>query len=202
MPLTTALVTVLASHCAPEAAPQTLLAIAHVESGLDPLAIGVNGKTPHRLHPTSTDDAIDQAQRLLASGANIDLGLGQINVRNLKPFGLSLADAFDPCRNLAAAARVLQADYDLAGHASGSEQQALRTSLSLYNTGDPERGFRNGYVAKVLAAARQVGPALPPAPTSSAPSPTPKAPTWDVFGSAAAMTAAFVFSPSPSGEQP
>ena len=33
----------LSQSCAPSVAPQTLAAIAHVESRFDPLAIGVNG---------------------------------------------------------------------------------------------------------------------------------------------------------------
>ena len=202
MPLTAALVTLLASHCAPQASSQTLLAVAQVESALDPLAIGVNGKTPRRLHPVSAADAINQAERLIADGANIDLGLGQINVRNLGTLGLTIADAFDPCRNLAAAAQVLKADYDRAGPAPGAEQAALRTSLSLYNTGDVFRGFRNGYVAKVVQAADRIVPALQPDQHPPIPAAPPSAPTWDVFAHPAVQASGFVFTPAAPGDAP
>jgi hypothetical protein len=122
MALSLLAVIALAGQCAPSAASQTLAAIAHVESGLDPLAIGVNGRPSQQLHPTSATVAIKAARRLIAAGAKFDLGLGQINVRNLGPLGLSLADAFDPCRNLAAAAQLIAADYDRAGRRANSAQ--------------------------------------------------------------------------------
>ena len=194
--------TALAAQCAPSVAPQTLLAIVRVESGLDPLAIGVNGKAPRRLHPTSIEEAISQATRLIADGANIDLGLGQINIRNLAPLGLTVAGAFDPCRNLAASARLLAVDYDLAGSRPGAEQAALRTSLSLYNTGGVLRGFQNGYVAKVVEAAGRIVPALQPDQHTPAASAPPSAPAWDVFARPAGQSAAFVFTPAVAGDAP
>ena len=195
-------VTALAAQCAPSVAPQTLLALARVESGLDPLVIGVNGRQPRQLRSATISEAVTKAEGLIAHGANIDLGLGQINVRNLAPLGLTVADAFDPCRNLAASARLLAADYDLAGSRSGAQQAALRTSLSLYNTGDPWRGFANGYVAKVTAAAGRIVPALQPdlhTPAASAP---PSTPAWDVFARPAGQSAAFVFTPAVPGDAP
>jgi hypothetical protein len=127
----------LARQCAPQAAPQTLLAIAKVESGLDPLAIGVNGSAARRLHPVSATEAVTQARALLAGGGNIDLGLTQINSANLHRLGLGLAEAFDPCRSLAASATLLREDYRAARGPGGDPQTAVRAALSLYNTGDP-----------------------------------------------------------------
>jgi type IV secretion system protein VirB1 len=192
----------LAATCAPSVAPQTLLSVAKAESGFDTLAIGVNRPRPISLHPRSADEAIATATRLIASGANIDLGVAQINSSNLAPLGLSIADAFDPCRNLAASAKLMVAGYGRASLTAASEQAAVLTSLSLYNTGDAHRGFRNGYVARVVATASQVVPALAPrgdiAPMLAAPS-TPPAPSWDVFGQTAPSTS-FVLSPTPSGD--
>jgi type IV secretion system protein VirB1 len=193
----------LANQCAPAVAPKTLAAVVRVESGFDPLAIGVNGSTPRRLRPKSPPEAVATATRLLAQGANIDLGLGQINSANLGWLGLSVADAFDPCRNLAAAARVLQAGYNTDGGA-GDEQAALRRSLSRYNTGDAQRGFNNGYVAKVVRAAAQIVPAIQPAPEIlAAPlSTAPPPPAWDVFGQIGEPPTFVirVSSPSPGGQ--
>jgi type IV secretion system protein VirB1 len=174
--------------CAPAVAPQTLLAVAKVESGFDPLAIGVNGAWPRRLSFSNTAAAAEAAHVLIAQGENVDLGLGQINVRNLAGLGLSIDAAFDPCRNLAASAHVLAADYQRAIPGAGAGQAALRTALSLYNTGRPDRGFANGYVARVMAAASRLKPAIT-TPTATRPAADlvatqPAGAAWDVFGSA------------------
>ena len=190
MTLDPAAVMALALRCAPGVAPETALAVARAESGLDPNAISVNRGAPLPRPPRSRAEAVAVARRLLAAGGNLDLGLAQINSANLARLGLSLKDAFEPCRNLAAAAQLLAEDYGAARTPALAPQVALRTALSLYNTGDPTRGFRNGYVARVEAAAglRAAGPRPTPL-VPSAP-----APTWDAFGDLGA--AAFVATPA------
>jgi type IV secretion system protein VirB1 len=137
MPLDLATLLALAPTCAPAVAPRTLLAVARAESGFDPYAIGVNGAPPLRVKARTPSEATTAARALLAAGRDIDLGLGQINVRNLTALGLDLEGAFDPCRSLAGSARVLRADYRRAAPDLGREQAALRTALSYYNTGHP-----------------------------------------------------------------
>ena len=188
----------LAAKCAPQAAPQTLLAVTRVESGLDPLAIGVNGPAPRRLRVPSRQEAIAQASALISRGANIDLGLAQINSANLGRLGLTVADAFDPCRSLAAGATLLKVNYQAARARAADEQSALRTALSLYNTGDSRRGVRNGYVDRVERSAAGV-PALPVEKPTAFAAPQPQA--WDAFGDL--RPAAFVTFPSTrQGDQP
>lgn len=186
MAISIAAALVLAAQCAPSVAPETLLSVVQVESRFDPLAIGVNGTPRVAVLPVSVDEAVAKAEALIASGRNIDLGLAQINSRNLSWLGLDVRAAFDPCTNLRAAARVLQAGYARSDARHG-EQAALRTALSYYNTGHPVRGFNNGYVARVTSAAERVVPAIAQAgPDSSLPNaPVPAvapAPSWDVFG--------------------
>jgi type IV secretion system protein VirB1 len=200
MPLDLATFLTLAPACAPGVAPPTLLAIAQVESGLDPLAIGINGPAGLPVRVRSAAEATRRAEGLIAAGRNIDLGLAQINVRNLARLGLSVADAFDPCRNLSAAARILTEGYRRAAPAAGAEQRALRTALSFYNTGDADRGFRNGYVAKVVARAIPAS-AEPAAGPPAADPPMSPAAHWDVFGRARQAPHAFIVRPIP-GAQP
>lgn len=192
MSMTLAALLLLAQDCAPTVAPETLLSVVRVESGFEPLAIGVNGRARKSLRPPTRAAAVQQAAELIAGGANVDLGLGQINSGNLEWLGLTLEDAFDPCRNLAAAAKVLATNYT--GAAAGrAPQAALRAALSMYNTGDASRGVRNGYVGKVSAAAKYVVPALEVSRASSS-SPAaragpsaimleadPEPPAWDTF---------------------
>jgi len=210
----------LAQHCAPTVAPQTLISVAHVESRFEPLTIGVNGPAPRALHPASRDAAIHQASRLIAEGANVDLGLAQINSKNLGWLGLTVADAFDPCRNLAAAARVLVANYTGVSQTTPGEQAALKAAISMYNTGDRSRGFRNGYVQKVSRAAGYIVPALEPeggagdrpAILSSDAADTaepvtltaaePEPPNWDVFASRQARNVLVFASPAAKARSP
>lgn len=191
----------LSARCAPEVASSTMMAVVEVESGLDPLAIGVNGRRHMRFVRASKAEATATAERLIAGGANIDLGLGQINSRNLARLGLSISDALDPCLNLAASARILRADYMRAATWSGDGQSALLMALSLYNTGDARRGFANGYVGRVGKAAGAVSPSLqrygPIVLTQVASTPSPR--PWDVFAAPALSVSGFVFSPTSQG---
>lgn len=191
MPMTLSLFAQLAAACGPWVHVDTLAAVACAESGLDPLAIG--DATTGRSHsPRSPAAALAEAIALLRQGHSLDLGLMQLNSATLARFGLSVADAFEPCRNIAAGARVLAAGFDPEGGEDG--QQALVRALSRYNTGSPERGVVNGYVARVRAAAATVvpairlegtvhpgsdGPAAPPAVTA-----LPEPPAWDVYAQA------------------
>ena len=196
MPLALPVMLALAQACAPSVAPATLLSVAHAESGFDPLVIGVNGRRPRTLHPSSAQDAIGLATALIADGRNVDLGLAQINARNLRRLRLTLAEAFDPCRNLAGGARILADDYAVARREASGPQAALNAALSAYNTGDPMRGLQNGYVARVQAAAAEVVPAIsavaswraaPPATVRLQPlkasAAAPLLPSLDVFAS-------------------
>ncbi|HZZ33061.1 MAG TPA: lytic transglycosylase domain-containing protein [Phenylobacterium sp.] len=178
MILGAATVLALALHCAPGVAPETLLALARAESGLDPLALEVNGAQASALRPQSLAEAVERTRALLAAGASLDLGLAQINSSNLARLGLTVESAFDPCRSLAAGAVLLHEAYASARRDSADPQAALRLALSVYNTGDQARGFRNGYVARVVAAAGREAPAPAPAARPAAASP----PAWDAFG--------------------
>lgn len=187
MALTLTAALALATQCAPAVAPETLLSVVQVESRFDPLAIGVNGAPRILVKPTSVDEAVAKAAALIKAGRSIDLGLAQINSKNLSWLGLSLAEVFEPCTNLRAAARILQDGYGRSNAAQVGEQAALKTALSYYNTGHPARGFRNGYVAKVASAAERIVPAIggagPASLLESLPSPPPEIPpSWDVFG--------------------
>lgn len=188
----------LIERCAPNVAHATLLGIAKVESGFDPLAIGVNGPPHRQVRSTNAPDAIAAAKRLIESGASVDLGLAQINSRNLDRLNLSIEAAFDPCENLAASATVLREGFDRARAADQAPQTALRMALSHYNTGHPERGIRNGYVAKVVAAAERFSQ-RDPTPVET----EPPAPSWDAFAVAREVKwrTSFVFSPQPEPAQ-
>src|SRR3546814_665702 len=84
-----AMIAALASQCAPNVAPQTVAAIVRTESHGRPFALNVNGSTqPPR--QSNAASAVATAQRYIAAGYSVDLGLGQINSRNMRWLGLTL----------------------------------------------------------------------------------------------------------------
>lgn len=170
--LTEAAFLALALDCASTVAPDTMLPIARVESAFNTLAIHDN-TAKRSFAPETEQDAVTIATNLIvAQGHSVDLGLMQINSANLPRLSMSIPEAFDACKSIKAGARVLSEAY----------QSALRAALSVYNTGDRQRGFANGYVARIEQAASRV-PSLataaqPPLPAAQPPAPQPK--KWDV----------------------
>lgn len=207
-----ALFTQLAASCAPHVAGETLAAVARTESGFDAFAIhdNITGRT---FKPGTREEAIALATELVVMERHsVDLGIMQINSLNFPSLGMTITDAFDPCRSMAGADRVLVQAY--VAPAPGSDQQAaLHQALSRYNTGDPARGVANGYVRRVQASAEVVVPAIrlrgdgdagpAPAPVGGnapvlvQPLPPPPA-SWDVYGQARAARGqgAVVYSPN------
>ena len=140
--------TALVTQCSPQVHPAIVNAIVKTESSFNPFAIGVN-KGVGRLsrQPTSYTEAVQTAKQLLARGANIDLGLAQINSANLNWLGLSVEQVFNPCANLKALQYVYLHCYDKAGSSGFGDR--MQRAFSCYNTGNTRKGFANGYVAKV-----------------------------------------------------
>ena len=160
----------LARQCAPGVAVETMLSVIHTESRFNSLAIGVNRGGRSKPKPRSYAEAVNTAYALIRAGYNIDLGLGQINSANLRRLNLSIEDAFDPCRSLAAAATVLTGNYLRVLPRSQSTQHALATALSMYNTGKEWRGFANGYVGRVYGSAGTIVPSIAGLPKLAPPS--------------------------------
>jgi hypothetical protein len=123
--LTPAAAMALALQCVPPPAATIMVAIAEHESGLDPDAIHRN------------------------ANGTVDVGLAQVNSANFVWLGLTLQTALDPCRNLAAGARVLLARYN----------------------GNPADAAKAAYAADVTARIRDLGDA-PSAPPLSPPDST------------------------------
>ncbi len=126
--LTVAAALAISLQCAPSVDPHMLVGIGQHESGLetDILHDNMTGKVQRGA------GVADAAAQLIAAGHSVDLGLMQINSRNLSLLGLSLADTFDSCRSVAGAARLIQL-------------------FSRYNTGSPTRGITNGYAMNIMA---------------------------------------------------
>lgn len=134
---------VLAQQCAPQVEVNVASAIVKSESSFNPFAIGVNRAAGLKKQPTSYEEAVSVAKRLISQGRNIDVGFAQINSANFKRLNLSVEQVFDPCTNLSAMQFIFN---DCRNRAKGKD---LHKAMSCYNTGNHSSGFRNGYVAKV-----------------------------------------------------
>lgn len=147
--------------CAPQVAPATLEQIVRVESAGNPLALNVNPKWVREadgnrravpfnapLSIKTLQDAVTVSHMALEAGHSVDMGYMQVNSRHLRSLGYGVEDLFDPCKNLAAGAEILSRFYRTALSQYPNPQSALRAALSAYNTGDFQKGFSNGYVAR------------------------------------------------------
>lgn len=152
----------LAQQCAGGVHHDTLQAIARVESGFNPYAIGVV-KGALKRQPTSYAEAVATAKALHAQGRNFSMGLVQVNKKNLPRYGLTYETVFDPCKNLAAGARILT---DCFTRAEGGRmtQSALQKAFSCYYSGNFRVGFTRdfagqpSYVQKVVNSASANSP--------------------------------------------
>ncbi|OAH42130.1 hypothetical protein AX777_22015 [Sphingobium yanoikuyae] len=198
MPLPAAVIMGLAAQCAPNVAPATIAAIVQTESQGFELAIGVNGLGRKLVPATSVSQAVETARYYVGKGYSVDLGLGQINSRNMKALGLTWGNVFDPCTNIAAAGTVLSGNYHSVREGL-HPQRALRIALSMYNTGSRSRGFTNGYVGKVVGNAGVADGVQPVMPRVG---PITGAPIIGEGSSAAAQLAALVEENTSAAGQP
>lgn len=135
----------LVAQCSPSVPLAVASSIVRAESGFNPYAINVNNSKPIK-QPRSYANAVATAKRLLVAGKSLDLGIAQINSKNLKWLKLSVEQAFKPCHNLKAMQTVYLACNKKAGKRGYGTR--MQRTLSCYNTGNVRNGFRNGYVAK------------------------------------------------------
>lgn len=139
--------------CAPHVAPATLASIVRVESSGNPIAINVNTIRGRPRYPVpriqSAAHAATVARHAISQGYNVDLGLMQVNSRNLPNLGYSVEQMLsDQCLNIKAGAQILTENYTRAARERGHGQGALLAALSAYNTGNFQNGFSNGYIAR------------------------------------------------------
>ena len=98
----------LMDRCAPEVGRTTIAAIIQAESKGNPLAIGLNGDNRLARQPRDLAEAVRWARWFVARGYSVDIGLMQVNAKNMARLGVSIERAFDPCVNIRAGSLVLR----------------------------------------------------------------------------------------------
>ncbi len=143
------------AKCSSRVHPITLQAIIKTESNKNPLAIGLNDGFSLRHQPRDIAQAIRWVNELEDQGRNIDIGLGQINIKNIHHYGLHGRDALNPCINIQLMEKILLRNYQNAEHKSQNLTKiTIYQAISAYNTGNFHSGFNNQYVWRVVANSR------------------------------------------------
>jgi len=106
--------------------------------------------------PTNKREALDWLAYFQSYDVFVDLGLMQVSTAEAKRRGISPESLLEPCTNLRVGWQILEEDYSIEKRTHGPGQEALRHAISRYNTGDPQRGITNGYLARVFAAVRRL----------------------------------------------
>jgi len=136
----------LYSACGPWVHPVTLHAVAVVESGVQPWAIG----TPHgAIYPRTRGEAERMLLRALHTETSVDIGLLQINSQWLPRLHLAPEWLLDPCVNVRVGAAILAANFVAASRPGRSHLHALVAALSAYHSGSETAAV--DYAARVLA---------------------------------------------------
>ena len=138
--------------CAPAVDPVTMAAIIKQESGGKPWVIN-NNSTKKSSFFDSMAEAVAAARAAIDNGESIDMGLAQINNKNLKNLGIAVDQIFDPCTNIAAGAKILEYGF--------KETGSLQGALSMYNTGKVNSKIGSEYAKKVFSQAGVTVPAIP-----------------------------------------
>lgn len=148
-------------QCSPNVAYNTMYALIKTESRFNTWAININnkGKKLNR-QPKNLTQAINWVNYLEKNNYNFDVGLAQINIKNIHYYGYHAEDMLDPCLNLKIAQEILKKHYAIAIKSSASATQALYKTISAYNTGNFNAGFKNGYVQMVLNNATSINPKI------------------------------------------
>lgn len=141
--------------------PNTMKAIIKTESGGNPFALNLNGKRNGKRiklakQPKNMEQAKAWATYLEQNNYNFDVGVAQVNIRNIHKYGYTAAEALDLCVNVKMASMILKKNYHQALYKSSNQQDAVKMAISAYNTGNYRNGFFNGYVSKVLTNSKKV----------------------------------------------
>jgi type IV secretion system protein VirB1 len=141
----------LIQHCVPSIAQKQMIAIVQVETKGNPLALNLNNGYKLQFQPHSKTQAQKWVEYLDKYNYNFDIGLAQINIKNVNKYRYKVTELLDPCTNLKLASSILIKNYTSALPSSKSSDEAWQKAISAYNTGNFHSGFANDYVRRVYA---------------------------------------------------
>lgn len=138
----------LVNSCSPNINQRIIQALIKIESEYNPYAININGGYSLAKIPTTLQEAKVTINWLKQNNFNYDVGLTQINSNNFFYLNKKGEDLLDPCLNLEASSNILTNCYEKAIKNAYVNDDAILHAISCYNTGDLQKGIKNGYVEK------------------------------------------------------
>ncbi|ENZ3888442.1 transglycosylase SLT domain-containing protein [Campylobacter coli] len=132
----------------PNVETQIIQKIIQIESNNQQFAININKVGSFMLK--TKKEAENLANNFIKGGYSVDIGLMQFNSNNLKSSTFShysVEDLLDTCKNIKAGSDIFYLAYE-ATDEKLSKEERINQALSIYNTGNLEDGFNNGYIAK------------------------------------------------------
>jgi hypothetical protein len=127
----------LAERCAPGVQINELTAIVRQASGFQPFVLStVEGRKAIAVQATSKAEAIGLATEMTMAGQRVRIGLAGVDSRDLDRLKVSLADAFEPCPNIKAAARLMSEDPRRLDPISTKPQRELRPAVKIVDVPD------------------------------------------------------------------
>lgn len=138
-------------QCAPQVSPVLMRALIRAESAWQPFAIGMDKFQGTVRQPTSMSEAVATAKALVAAGRKFSVGLAQIHVSNVRLYGMTWEQAFDPCQNLAVGQRILWNFYHRASASGYSGAASIWAALRGYNSGGVHRAISDEYASRIFA---------------------------------------------------
>lgn len=175
----------LADGCSPRVDIRPLTEIVRAASGFEPLSLTIYGRKPIKILATSKDEAIALAMQAKVGAQDVRLGLAGLTFGDLDKTGISVANAFESCSSLRAAAQILDEDPK---HFS-SEKTAVVPNLAGAKVSPKEEFDRE-------ADLREEQP-TPPGTATLIVSQAPPKKRWDVFGAGSGKSL-LVYESSPS----
>ena len=172
----------LAEGCAPGVDIRPLVEIVRAVSGFEPLSLRIDGRKPIKILATSKDEAIALAMQAKVGKQDVRLGLAGLTFGDLDKSGIGVADVFEICPSLRAAAQILDKDPK---HFSRRETVAVPNAAGAKLSVNGESYHR------------EERPPPPEEPAALAESQAPPKRQWDVFGASSGKSL-LVYSASPS----
>lgn len=145
---------VLIHQCVPHMVQASMQSIVQVESKGNPFALNLNNGYKLQFQPKSEAQAKKWIIALEKNDYNFDIGLAQVNIKNVHKYGYNAVDLLNPCISLKLGSKILVSNYHNALPVSKSSGEALQKAISAYNTGNFHSGFNNGYVHRVYAVSK------------------------------------------------
>lgn len=144
----------LLQACAPNVDMSTALPIISIESSQH--AFPINDNTTRRSYDDpSYEQAVARANALLGEGHVLAVGYAQVLSTNFAHYGVTAADALEPCMNVYLGDRILTHFWLRARARYGNTRAALLHAISAYGSGDFDLGM--DYARTVEQRAHKLG---------------------------------------------